>query len=118
MEKVQSFIGLIVLIIFSWLVGVLINKLQKGEKGRINFRVVGGCLFLQFAVAILFLKVTWVRDTFMVLNYIAKAMQEACLAGTKFAFGYVGGGGMRRLKLPHLIIGLFLLFRAYLWFCW
>lgn len=91
MEKVQSFIGLVVLILISWLFGLLLNRLLKLEYKKINFRVVGGCLFLQFAIAVLFLQVKTVRNSFGLLNNVAKALQNACAAGTKFAFGYVGG---------------------------
>lgn len=92
MEKLQSFVGLIVLILISWLLGLLLNKLFKFEYKKINFRVVGGCLLLQFCIAVVFLQVKIVRISFGLLNHVAKALQDACSAGTKFAFGYVGGG--------------------------
>ena len=84
MEKLQSAIGLLVLILICWLL--------SRDRKKVNFRVIGGCLFLQFSFALLFLKVPFFRQCFMLLNHVAKALQEACLAGTKFAFGYVGGG--------------------------
>lgn len=92
MLKIQSCIGFALLIIFSWLIGLLLNKFNKSEKKKNNLRVIIGCVFLQFAIAILFLKIDGIRQAFMVVNHIAKAVQEACAAGTSFAFGYVGGG--------------------------
>lgn len=84
MEKLQSIIGLLALIFICWL-------LSENRK-KVDFRVICGCLFLQFATAVLFLKVELFRKAFMILNMIAKALQDASMAGTKFAFGYVGGG--------------------------
>ena len=84
MDKLHSFVGLLVLILIAWLL--------SSDRKKVNFRVIGGCLFLQFSFAFLFLKIEFFRKCFMAVNYLAKALQEACLAGTKFVFGYVGGG--------------------------
>ena len=84
MDKIQSIIGLLALIFISWLL--------SNNRKKVDFRVIAGSLFLQFSLAVLFFKVEFFHKCFMLLNYVAKALQNASLAGTKFAFGYVGGG--------------------------
>ena len=84
MDRIQSMVGLLALILISWLL--------SDNRRKVDFRVVAGCLFLQFSFAILFLKVAFFRDCFLYLNQAAKALQDASLAGTRFAFGYIGGG--------------------------
>ncbi|MCK5844291.1 MAG: hypothetical protein KAG97_06260 [Victivallales bacterium] len=84
MDRIQSALGLAVLIFLCWLL--------SDNRKKVDFRVVLGCLFLQFSFAVLFLKIEFFRNCFMFLNGIAKTMQDASLAGTKFAFGYIGGG--------------------------
>jgi CNT family concentrative nucleoside transporter len=84
MDRIQSAVGLLVLILISWLL--------SDNRRKVDFRVVLGCLFLQFPFALLFLKIAFFKDCFMYLNQVAKTLQDASLAGTRFAFGYIGGG--------------------------
>ncbi|MCK5742555.1 MAG: NupC/NupG family nucleoside CNT transporter, partial [Chlorobi bacterium] len=41
MDKLHSFVGLLVLILIAWLL--------SSDRKKVNFRVIGGCLFLQFS---------------------------------------------------------------------
>jgi CNT family concentrative nucleoside transporter len=84
MDRIQSAAGLATLILVTWLL--------SEKRGKVNPRIIAGCLFLQFSFAILFLKIPLFQDCFIYLSQAAKTLQESCLAGTRFAFGYVGGG--------------------------
>lgn len=62
------------------------------NRRAISGRIVAGGLALQFALALVFLKVPPVRDAFLLLNDALLAIQRATAAGTTFVFGYLGGG--------------------------
>lgn len=47
---------------------------------------------IQFALALLLLKVPLARQGILALNGVVTALTEATAAGTSFVFGYVGGG--------------------------
>ena len=49
-------------------------------------------LVLQVVLALLLLKLPLFRDVFLALNGLVAALQEATSAGTRFVFGYLGGG--------------------------
>jgi len=87
MLKVQSLIGVFVLILLAW-------SISENRK-KLNFRVIGGCLFLQFSVALLFLSpitAPYSQKIFLALNQLAVILQESSKEGTTFVFGYLGGG--------------------------
>ncbi len=65
----------------------------KGKK-RLNIRLLGAAVGLQFALALLFLKVPIFQTFFSVMNQAVLALQAATNEGTAFIFGYVGGGPM------------------------
>jgi CNT family concentrative nucleoside transporter len=84
MLKIQSLFGLLVLIFLAWII--------SENRGKINFRVIFACLFLQFGAAFLLLTVPWCKDFFLALNKVAGAIQASTTKGTTFVFGYLGGG--------------------------
>jgi CNT family concentrative nucleoside transporter len=84
MDRIQSAVGLLTLILIGWLL--------SENRRRVDFRVVAGSLLLQFSLALLLLKTAFFKDCFLYLNQVAKTLQDASLAGTRFAFGYIGGG--------------------------
>jgi len=63
----------------------------KGRK-RLNLRLLAVAVALQFALALLFLKVPLFQSLFSVLNQVVLSLQAATNAGTAFVFGFLGGG--------------------------
>lgn len=79
----QSALGLIALVILTWLV-------SENRRG-VQPRTIAMGLALQLAVAFLFLKIPLVRDVFLRLNHVVQALDTATTAGTSFVFGFLGG---------------------------
>ena len=57
-----------------------------------NWRNAGAALALQFALALLLLRVPPIWQALMVLNGAVEGLTRATRAGTSFVFGYLGGG--------------------------
>src|SRR3954462_14338654 len=73
--------------------GLLALALLAGEKRRaVPWRAVGAGLVLQLVMAVVFLKVTLVKEAFLKLNDALLVLEQATQAGTGFVFGYLGGG--------------------------
>jgi CNT family concentrative nucleoside transporter len=71
---------------------IAIGWLLSENRRRVNFKLVAlGCL-IQFAVAVVLVKIPISREVFVLLNRLVLALQEATAAGTSFVFGYLGGG--------------------------
>lgn len=86
MEIVQSAFGLVALTALAWLFSE--NRLAASWK-----TVVAG-LGLQIVIAVVLLKIPLFHDFFLALNDAVAALQAATTAGTKFVFGYLGGGDL------------------------
>ena len=80
----QGIIGVLFLIVFAWLC--------SERRDQIDVRFLGIGLFAQFSLAFLFFQVPLVGDILMSLNFIIAAIEAATLEGTRFLFGYLGGG--------------------------
>jgi concentrative nucleoside transporter, CNT family len=64
-----------------------------GEKrSAVPWRAVVAGLALQLAMAVVFLKVTLVKEAFLKLNDALLVLEQATQAGTGLVFGYLGGG--------------------------
>ena len=80
----QSVLGFCIFTAIAWLL--------SENRRRVNLkRVVVGSL-IQFAVAVVLVKIPVSREAFVLLNRMVIALQEATVAGTSFVFGYLGGG--------------------------
>ena len=80
----QGIFGVLFLIIFAWLCS------ERRDQIDLRFLAIG--LFAQFSLAFLFFQVPLISYTLMSLNFIIAAIEEATLEGTRFLFGYLGGG--------------------------
>ena len=80
----QGIFGVLFLIIFAWLC--------SERRDQIDVRFLGIGLFAQFSLAFLFFQVPLISDILMSLNFIIAAIEAATLEGTRFLFGYLGGG--------------------------
>ncbi|WP_203544882.1 nucleoside transporter C-terminal domain-containing protein [Desulfovibrio sp. JC010] len=81
---VQSLAGLLGLVFLAWVF--------SENRKKISLKNILSGLVLQFAVALLMLKVPFFSDLIMYLNHAVNALQQATQAGTSFVFGYLGGG--------------------------
>jgi CNT family concentrative nucleoside transporter len=81
---VQSIIGLLVFLLFAWLVGE--------NRRRVALGTILGGLGLQVVLGLLLLKLPIFKGAFLALNKAILALEEATRAGTSFVFGYLGGG--------------------------
>ncbi len=79
----QSVFGLLVLLLIA--VGLSENRRE------IPWQTVASAIVLQFAIALILLKVPASRQFFVFLNTIVSALESATRAGTSFVFGYLGG---------------------------
>ena len=70
--------------VFAWLC--------SERRDQIDLRFLGIGLFAQFSLAFLFFQVPLISDILMSLNFIIAAIEAATLEGTRFLFGYLGGG--------------------------
>jgi CNT family concentrative nucleoside transporter len=82
----QGILGLIVLTGFAWAI--------SENRRRIRFDTILIGLIVQFALALIMLKIPISREAFKVLNYGVEALDKATTAGTSFVFGYLGGGAL------------------------
>ena len=80
----QGILGLIALGAFAWVVS------ENRRRIKIHPILVG--LIVQFALALIMLKIPASREIFTVLNNGVEALDKATTAGTSFVFGYLGGG--------------------------
>jgi CNT family concentrative nucleoside transporter len=62
------------------------------NRAAVSWRFVVTGLFIQFLLALLLLRVPWITDFLLGLNYFISAIEQATRAGTEFLFGYLGGG--------------------------
>jgi CNT family concentrative nucleoside transporter len=80
----QGILGLIALGAFAWVVS------ENRRRIKIHPILIG--LIVQFALALIMLKIPASREIFTVLNNGVEALDKATTAGTSFVFGYLGGG--------------------------
>ncbi len=80
----QGALGIAVLLGLAWSIGE--------KRSAVPWRLVAGGLVLQFAVALLLLRVEAVEKAFEAVNRAVLAAQAATQEGTAFVFGYLGGG--------------------------
>ncbi|MGB8363332.1 MAG: NupC/NupG family nucleoside CNT transporter [Rhizomicrobium sp.] len=79
----QSMLGIIAIIALAWLL--------SENRRAFPLRTAASGLALQFALALLLLKVPPARAALFSLNGVVDALTRATRAGTSFVFGYVGG---------------------------
>ena len=80
----QGLLGVPVLLAVAWALGE--------RERRIPWRIVGGGLGLQVALAVVLLWLPQARQLFAAASGIVESLQAATRAGTSFVFGYLGGG--------------------------
>jgi len=79
----QSLLGIFAIVALAWVL--------SENRGAFPVRTVVVGLALQFALALLLLKLPMARNVLFSLNGVVAALMAATKAGTSFVFGYVGG---------------------------
>ena len=86
MAELQPVLGLAVLIAVAWLVG--------GVRRAFPWRLVAAGLAIQFAVALILIRMPGSQQVFVWFNDGVLALQRATEAGTTLLFGFLGGGAL------------------------
>jgi CNT family concentrative nucleoside transporter len=76
-------VGIAGLLALAWL--------ASEDRRAVPWRAVGMGLLLELVLAVLFLKIDFVRQAFMRLNDALLVLERATQAGTSLVFGYLGG---------------------------
>lgn len=103
MAGLQPFLGLAFLVFFAW-------AISENRRGC-SWRIVAAGLAVQFALALLLLKLPQSQIVFVWLNDGVIALQRATEAGTSLVFGFLGGGPLP-FKEPYPGAAFILAFRA------
>ncbi len=82
----QSLLGIASLTALAWAI--------SENRRRASWKIAVGGLAVQFALALMLLKVPLFKALFLSLNSAVAALQTATRAGTSFVFGYLGGGDL------------------------
>jgi len=92
--------------------GLLALAWLAGENRRaIPWRAIAAGLVLQLVLAVLCLKVEFIKKAFLVLNDALLVLEKATQAGTGLVFGYLGGGSLPFAVTDHNSVFI-LAFRA------
>ena len=84
MLALQSAFGFIAICVIAWLV--------SEDRRAVPWRIVVVGALLQLALAALLLWVPLFRNVFLGLNDLLSALEQATQEGTRFVFGFLGGG--------------------------
>ncbi len=85
--------------------------LASEERRAVPWRAIAAGLGLEIGLAILFLKVEFLKKAFLGLNDALLVLERATQAGTGFVFGYLGGGAAP-FEVSHPASMFILAFRA------
>jgi CNT family concentrative nucleoside transporter len=80
----QSILGIGGLLLIAWIF--------SENRKVVPWRAIGSGLALQFALALLLLKLPFAKDAFLALNDVLALLEKSTQAGTALVFGYLGGG--------------------------
>jgi CNT family concentrative nucleoside transporter len=84
LQQGQGLIGLSLILLFVWL-------MSENRQARPSWKWIGGALALQFAIALVIVRVPFVWDIIGLANEGVMAIEKATLVGSAYMFGYAGG---------------------------
>src|SRR5713101_1087296 len=102
-DSMHALAGIAGLLALAWL--------ASEERRAVPWRAIAAGLGLQISLALLFLKVEFLKQAFMKLNDVLLVLERATQAGTGFVFGYLGGGAAP-FEVSHPASMFILAFRA------
>jgi concentrative nucleoside transporter, CNT family len=82
-DSIHALAGIAGLLALAWL--------ASEDKRGVPWRAVGAGLVLELVLAVVFLKIPFVKEGFMRLNDALLVLERATQAGTGLVFGYLGG---------------------------
>jgi CNT family concentrative nucleoside transporter len=80
----QSVLGIAGLLLIAWI--------ASENRRSVPWRAVAAGVALQIALALLLLKLPYMKDSFLLLNDFLSSIEKATQAGTALVFGFLGGG--------------------------
>ena len=83
-EAAHALAGIAGLLALAWL--------ASEERRAVPWRAIAAGLGLQLLLAVVFLKISAVKELFLKLNDVLLVLERATQAGTGLVFGYLGGG--------------------------
>jgi len=86
MSILQPLFGILVLLLFAWLISENRMRIRWGE--------IAVGMAVTIALAVLMLKAPFARQAFYLLNKGVALLEASTKAGTSFVFGYLGGGAL------------------------
>ena len=84
MDQLHSFVGVVAICLLAWLL--------SEQRRAVPWRTVAGGLLLQAALAVLLLKLPGMKAVFASVNDAVGVLDTATRSGTRFVFGFLGGG--------------------------
>ena len=84
MLALQSAFGFVAIFLIAWL--------ASEDRRAVPWRIVVSGALLQIVLAAALLKLPLFRDVFLALNELLSALERATQEGTRFVFGFLGGG--------------------------
>ena len=84
MLALQSAFGFVAIFLVAWLL--------SEDRRAVPWRIVVSGALLQILLAAALLKLPLFRDLFLALNDMLSALEQATQEGTRFVFGFLGGG--------------------------
>lgn len=81
---IQGILGIFIFLFIAWFL--------SENRSNINYKEVVIGLTVQFLLAFIFIKFELVRSLFLTLGQGVMALKDATVEGTRFVFGYLGGG--------------------------
>lgn len=96
----QGGLGIVVFLFIAWLL--------SENRWKVDKRITLVGLSLQVILALLITQVSAVRRAFVSVSYGVEALKSSTLEGTKFVFGYLGGGEVPFVIDTHSHVGTFI----------
>jgi len=83
-DALHAALGIAGLLAIAWL--------ASEDRRTIPWRAIAAGLGLQLVLAVVFLKIEFFKNAFLIVNDALSVLEKATLAGTGLVFGYLGGG--------------------------
>jgi CNT family concentrative nucleoside transporter len=82
----QALLGILAFVGISWIL--------SERRSKVHIKSVFGGLLTQFVLAFVILKISFIQNAFLLMSHGINELKLATLEGTKFVFGYLGGGDL------------------------
>jgi len=80
----QGLLGIGVLLLSAWLI--------SENRKSVDLRYLSIGILVQLAVAFVFFQIPFISDMLLYMNVVVASIESATLEGSRFLFGYLGGG--------------------------